>query len=122
MAETIALAVSNVRLREALREQTIRDPLTRLYNRRYLEDSLNREISRARRAGSSVGIIMIDIDNFKLFNDSLGHPMGDQLLCSLGTYLNARVRPEDIPSRLGGDEFTVLLSGASRGDLPRGWR
>jgi PAS domain S-box-containing protein len=64
VADTIALAVSNVRLREALKDQTIRDPLTRLYNRRYLDDSLNREVSRARRAETTIGIIMIDLDNF----------------------------------------------------------
>jgi diguanylate cyclase (GGDEF)-like protein/PAS domain S-box-containing protein len=114
VADIIALAVSNVRLREALKDQTIRDPMTGLYNRRYLEDSLHREVCRARRSGASIGIIMIDIDNFKLFNDSFGHPMGDQLLRALGTYLKVQVRPEDIPSRYGGEEFTLVLPGASR--------
>ncbi len=113
VADTMALALANVRLREKLKEQTIRDPLTQLYNRRYLEDSLNREISRARRAGANIGIIMIDVDNFKQFNDSFGHPMGDELLRALGTYLKAHVRPEDIPSRYGGEEFTLILPGAS---------
>jgi diguanylate cyclase (GGDEF)-like protein/PAS domain S-box-containing protein len=113
MADTLALALSNIRLREKLREQTILDPLTRLYNRRYLEDSLSREVSRARRAGSKIGVIMIDIDNFKQFNDSFGHPTGDELLRALATYLKATVRPEDIPSRYGGEEFTLILPGAS---------
>jgi diguanylate cyclase (GGDEF)-like protein/PAS domain S-box-containing protein len=113
VAHIIALAISNVRLREALKEQTIRDPLTGLYNRRYLEDSLHREICRAQRSQSSIGIIMIDIDNFKQFNDTFGHAMGDQMLRALGVYLKALVRPEDIPSRYGGEEFTLVLPGAS---------
>jgi diguanylate cyclase (GGDEF)-like protein len=114
VADTIALAVSNVRLREALKDQTIRDPLTRLYNRRYLDDSLNREVSRARRAKTTIGIIMIDLDNFKHSNDTFGHPTGDHLLRSFGAYLKALVRPEDIPSPFGGEEFALILPGASR--------
>ena len=114
VADIIALAISNVRLREALKDQTIHDPLTGLYNRRYLEDSLHREISRARRSGASVGFIMFDIDNFKHFNDTYGHPLGDQLLRALGNYLKALVRPEDIPCRYGGEEFTLVIPGAAR--------
>ena len=112
-AESLALALANVKLREKLREQTIRDPLTLLYNRRYLEDAMVREISRARRAGSPIGIIMIDVDNFKHFNDSFGHPAGDELLRTLGNFLKAHVRPEDIPARYGGEEFALILPGAS---------
>ncbi|HEX3371947.1 MAG TPA: sensor domain-containing diguanylate cyclase, partial [Candidatus Acidoferrales bacterium] len=114
VADIIALAISNVRLREALKDQTIHDPLTGLYNRRYLEDSLHREISRARRSGASVGFIMFDVDNFKQFNDTHGHQLGDQLLRALGNYLKALVRPEDIPCRYGGEEFTLVMPGASR--------
>ncbi len=111
--ETVAVAIANVRLREKLKDQTMRDPLTGLYNRGYLEDSLNREISRARRNGEVVGVIMIDIDNFKLFNDSFGHPAGDELLRMLGVYLKSHVRPGDIPARYGGEEFTLIMPGAS---------
>jgi diguanylate cyclase (GGDEF)-like protein/PAS domain S-box-containing protein len=113
-AETLALAIANVKLREKLKEQTIRDPLTNLYNRRYLEDALYREIARARRTGTSVGVIMIDIDNFKQFNDSFGHPRGDQLLHSFGEYLKGQVRSEDVPARYGGEEFCLILPGAVR--------
>jgi diguanylate cyclase (GGDEF)-like protein/PAS domain S-box-containing protein len=111
-AETLALAIANVKLREKLKEQTIRDPLTQLYNRRYLEDTLHREIWRARRGSTPIGIIMIDVDNFKRFNDSFGHQAGDELLRTLGAYLKARVRPEDVPARYGGEEFSLVLPGA----------
>lgn len=107
----LGFPVGNVR--EKLKEQTIRDPLTRLYNRRYLEDSRHREISRARRVGSKIGVIMVDVDNFKQFNDSFGPLTGDELLRALGGYLKSHVRPEDIPSRYGGEEFTLVLPGAS---------
>lgn len=113
LADSTALALSNVRLREKLKEQTIRDPLTRLFNRRYLEESLDREVSRARRAGKPIGIIMIDVDHFKTFNDTFGHQAGDEILRSLGRYLQAHVRPEDIPTRYGGEEFALILPGAS---------
>jgi len=112
VAYSISLAIANVRLRERLKDQSIRDPLTRLYNRRYLEDSLNREISRARRTGGRVGVIMLDIDYFKQFNDAFGHLAGDELLRELGAYLKTQVRPEDIPARYGGEEFILILPGA----------
>ena len=111
VADTMALAFRNIRLREKLKDQSIRDALTGLYNRRYLEDSLNREISHSRRAGTPIGLIMIDIDNFKQFNDAFGHLAGDSLLRALGACLT-HVRPEDIPSRYGGEEFTLILPGA----------
>ncbi len=112
-AETVAVAIANVRLREKLKDQTMRDPLTGLYNRGYLEESLNREIARARRIDEVVGVIMIDIDNFKLFNDTYGHPAGDEVLRMLGGYLKTLVRPGDIPARYGGEEFTLIMPGAS---------
>lgn len=99
------------------RDQAIRDGLTGLHNRRYLEESLDREESRARRAGQPFGVIMIDIDGFKLFNDTLGHAAGDAVLCSMSKYMASAARGEDIVSRYGGDEFVLVMSQASQGAL-----
>lgn len=96
-------------LGEMLRNQSIRDPLTGLFNRRYMEESMEREISRAARAHHPLGIIMLDIDHFKKFNDSHGHPAGDALLRELGAFLLAGVRAGDIACRFGGEEFTLIL-------------
>jgi diguanylate cyclase (GGDEF)-like protein len=111
--EHIALAVANLRLQESLRLQSIRDPLTGLYNRRHMEESLHREIDRARRKNLPVGIIMIDVDHFKRFNDSAGHQAGDALLRALGRFLGDHVRSEDIACRYGGEEFILILPGAT---------
>ena len=77
LAEHIALALANLNLREVLRAQSIRDPLTGLFNRRYMEESLERELRRAGRRKGSLGVIMIDVDHFKRFNDTFGHEAGD---------------------------------------------
>ena len=108
-AEQIGSAVSNLRLRETLRHQSIRDPLTGLFNRRYLEETLERELRRADRHQSCVGAIMFDIDQFKQFNDSLGHDAGDALLRELGNALQEEIRKEDIACRYGGEEFVLIL-------------
>lgn len=94
------------------REQALRDPLTGLFNRRYLEETLAREISRARRSGSTVGILMLDIDHFKRVNDAYGHPAGDAVLRALAALLGKCTRAEDIPCRFGGEEFVVVMPGA----------
>ncbi len=112
-AEHIALALSNLKLQETLRRQAIRDPLTGLFNRRYMEESLEREISRAARRDMPLGIVMLDIDHFKRFNDTFGHAAGDALLRELGTFLLTHLRAEDIACRYGGEEFALILAEAS---------
>jgi diguanylate cyclase (GGDEF)-like protein/PAS domain S-box-containing protein len=109
MAEHIAMALSNLRLHETLRSQSIRDPLTGLFNRRFMEESLELEIRRASRNQRPLGMIMMDLDHFKYFNDTFGHEAGDLLLKELGALLRANIRGEDIACRYGGEEFTLIL-------------
>src|SRR5512143_3521350 len=97
-----------------LREQSVRDHLTGLFNRRYLEETLERELLRAARQHLSLGIIMLDVDNLKQFNDTWGHAAGDEVLRELGSLLLRQVRREDIACRYGGDEFILVLPDASR--------
>ena len=97
-----------------LREQSVRDHLTGLFNRRYMEETLERELRRASPKQLSLGIIMLDVDDFKRFNDTCGHAAGDALLQEWGKMLLKHVRREDIPSRYGGDEFIIVMPGASR--------
>jgi diguanylate cyclase (GGDEF)-like protein/PAS domain S-box-containing protein len=97
-----------------LREQSVRDHLTGLFNRRYMEETLERELLRASRKGLSLGIMMLDVDHFKRFNDTWGHAAGDKILRELGSLLLRQVRGEDIASRYGGDEFIIILPDASR--------
>src|SRR6266705_1997699 len=93
---------------------TMRDPLTGLYNRRQLEESLHREILRARRGGASVGIMAIDVDHFKQVNDTLGHEAGDCVLRRIADELASCVREEDVACRSGGEEFVIILPGAGK--------
>lgn len=101
------------RLLNLLREQTIHDPLTSLYNRRFLDESLKRELGKAERAGKPVGVIMIDIDYFKKINDTHGHHTGDAVLVAVAKSLLENVRTGDIVCRFGGEEFAILLPGAN---------
>ncbi|MFB2878884.1 diguanylate cyclase [Floridanema aerugineum] len=109
VAEQIALALANLKLHEALQQQSIRDSLTGLFNRRYLEESLEREVSRAERKQQTVGIIMLDIDHFKRFNDTFGHDAGDTVLRELGIFLKKNIRGSDIACRFGGEELLIIL-------------
>ena len=109
VAEHIALAISNLNLREALRLQAVRDPLTGLYNRRYMQEFLDRELHSARRKHRPVAVMMLDLDNFKRYNDSYGHAAGDQALAAVGEILLRCVRADDVACRYGGDEFTLIL-------------
>lgn len=108
-ADQLALAIANVQLRESLRNQAIRDQLTGLYNRRYLEESLERELQRAARRSQSVGVIFLDLDHFKQINDTYGHDAGDAVLQAFGHLVTTNVRGEDICCRYGGEEFAIIL-------------
>jgi diguanylate cyclase (GGDEF)-like protein len=112
-ASQIASSIANLNLRAALHSQSIRDPLTGLYNRRYLEETMQREEMRAKRSGQPLSIVMADIDHFKQYNDTQGHQAGDSLLQAFGEALAQVVRDEDIACRYGGEEFMLILPGAS---------
>src|SRR5690606_26655663 len=108
-AEQLSMALSNLSLRERLRLQSIRDPLTGLFNRRYLEESATREIARCERRGLPLSLLMLDIDHFKALNDVHGQAGGDALLAQFGKLLAEHSRGEDIACRYGGEEFTLIL-------------
>ena len=97
------------RLQEELREQAVRDGLTNLFNRRYLDETLERELARAKREGYPLSLVMIDIDHFKKLNDTYGHQAGDKVLRELAALLWGDIRAEDVPCRYGGEEFLVML-------------
>ena len=109
VAEHIALAIANLALRESLRLQAVRDPLTGLYNRRYMQEFLERELHAARRKQRPVAVLMLDLDHFKRFNDTFGHSAGDRVLASVGEILLRSVRVDDVACRYGGEEFTLIL-------------
>ncbi|MGB3095132.1 MAG: diguanylate cyclase [Candidatus Deferrimicrobiaceae bacterium] len=116
VGEAIKLSLSNLRLREKLREQATRDPLTGLFNRRHLEDSLLRELHRALRRKSPLCIAMLDLDRFKNFNDTFGHQAGDLLLREFGQMLREKLRKSDIACRYGGEEFVIVMPDSSLAD------
>lgn len=109
VAERAAITLSSLRMRQALRDAAIRDPLTGLFNRRYMEETFARELARCFRKDSPLAILLIDIDNFKSFNDLHGHDVGDLVLKQAGLLMKSFVRPEDVVCRLGGEEFLVIL-------------
>jgi diguanylate cyclase (GGDEF)-like protein len=119
VAAQLALGLANLRLRETLRDQSIRDTLTGLFNRRYLEETLERELRRAGRAGRPLGLLMLDVDHFKRLNDALGHEAGDEVLRQLGERLRRALRREDTACRYGGEEFVLVLPDAPPADAAR---
>ena len=104
------------RMQAALREQAIRDPLTGLFNRRYLDETLPRELSRCQRSGEPLAVAMLDLDHFKHFNDVYGHEAGDLVLKMVGLSLHQSLRTSDMACRYGGEELTVVMPGSSLDD------
>ena len=113
VGDHMALALANIHLRDNLRHQAIRDSLTGLFNRRYLEETLEREIHRAMRNETPLAIVMLDLDHFKQFNDNWGHAAGDHLLHTLGDFILSNIRGGDIACRYGGEEFLLVMPGSS---------
>ena len=104
-----AQAIARIRMQNELKEQAIRDPLTGVYNRRYFNEVIERELVRAKRYSHPIGFLMIDVDGFKRINDRFGHQMGDKILQAVADLLVAQVRETDLVVRYGGDEFLVML-------------
>jgi diguanylate cyclase (GGDEF)-like protein/PAS domain S-box-containing protein len=109
LGDVVKLSLSNLKLRETLRMQAIRDPLTGLFNRHYLNETLPREIMRAQRLGLPLCVAMLDVDHFKQFNDRYGHDAGDMVLKEVGNLLRKSVRESDMACRYGGEEFLFVL-------------
>jgi diguanylate cyclase (GGDEF)-like protein/PAS domain S-box-containing protein len=116
VVDTLALALANLRLRETLRQQSIRDPNTGLYNRRYLEETSSRELRRMERTAQPMALIMLDVDHFKQFNDTFGHEAGDLVLKQVATTLLDHARESDVVSRYGGEEFALMMPATSLAD------
>jgi diguanylate cyclase (GGDEF)-like protein len=113
LADAMSLALSNIALREKLRTQALRDPLTSLYNRRYMEDALERYANLAERSQTTLSVVMFDLDFFKKVNDEHGHAVGDAILTEVASSVVGAIRPCDIACRYGGEEFVILFPGSS---------
>ncbi len=118
-ADAVKLGLSNLRLRESLRQQALRDPLTGLFNRRYLEETLPRDLHRNAREEGELALAMLDLDHFKQVNDRFGHEAGDAVLRAVGQLLLSTLRRSDIACRFGGEEFVLVLPGTGVGDAQR---
>lgn len=116
LSDSMSLALSNIALREKLRTQSLRDPLTGLYNRRYMEDALERFVSLGSRNGGSTAVVMLDLDNFKRLNDDHGHAKGDAVLRDVAAQIVGALRPTDVICRYGGEELVAILPDCSLED------
>lgn len=116
-ARQLALTLANLRLREVMKEQAVRDPLTNAFNRRYLESIGGKEIAQAARNGRPLAVIMLDVDHFKRFNDMHGHQAGDTALVAVASFLQDTIREGDWIFRYGGEEFVMLLTEANAEDM-----
>lgn len=117
LAENVASAIVNQKLQRDLKEQTIRDPLTGLFNRRYMKEALALEVARAARSGAPLCVVMCDVDHFKRFNDEFGHDAGDVVLQAVAAELSQRFRDGDIVCRYGGEEFIIIAPGTTAATL-----
>ncbi|MBW8901240.1 MAG: diguanylate cyclase [Massilia sp.] len=119
VAEQLALALGNARLRESLRRQSVLDPLTGLFNRRHFDAALKRELARARRKNVPVSLVLVDIDHFKRVNDDYGHAIGDAVLRTIAQQLRLGIREGDIACRYGGEEMVLLLPECTAADASK---
>lgn len=119
LANQVALSTANLRLRNSLRAQSTIDPLTGLGNRRLVDERFDALIQQARAEGRDVALLVLDVDHFKTFNDHFGHECGDLVLREIGAVLRRSLRHDDLPCRLGGEEFVVLLPDTSLTEAER---
>jgi diguanylate cyclase (GGDEF)-like protein len=119
VAGQVALAIASLRLRETLRDQSIRDSLTGLFNRRFMQESLDRELQRARRKKRPLAVVFLDLDHFKQFNDSFGHDAGDTVLRTIAELFRQHFRGDDVICRYGGEEFAIILPESTAKDAAK---
>lgn len=118
-AEQISMAVANVKLRDELHEQSTRDPLTNLFNRRYFLERCRSELARAENESTPVAVVVFDADNFKQFNDRFGHDAGDVVLCNIGDQAQRIFNEAEVTARIGGEEFAVLIPGKDLSEVEK---
>ncbi|CCQ72824.1 PAS domain S-box protein [Magnetospira sp. QH-2] len=116
VAERLGTAIANLKLRERLHHESVRDPLTRLFNRRFFDETFELEMRRSKRADSPISVLLLDADHFKRFNDDHGHEAGDLVLQAMAEILRDSCRLEDLPCRYGGEEFALVLVGMDKGE------
>jgi diguanylate cyclase (GGDEF)-like protein/PAS domain S-box-containing protein len=119
VAGQVGLSLASLRMWETLRDQSIRDPLTGLFNRRFMQESLDRELQRAKRKKLPLAVVFLDLDHFKRFNDIFGHDAGDAILRSMAELFLRHYRREDVICRYGGEEFAIILPESSVKDAAR---